>query len=943
MQKGFTLLVLLFTSFCFSQSVTLKGKITDPDDFPLESATIYLTSEQDSTSTVLEYTISDSNGNWEIKTRTKEEPVFLKASYMGFADYRQKLEKITEDRNFGAIKMADKSTELNEVVIEGEAPPIRIKSDTLEFNASSFKVRPDANVQTLLKQLPGVEIDSEGKITVNGKEVNQILVNGKPFFDKDGKVALQNLPAEIINKVQVTDTKTKKEELTGKSASGDNASINLTIDKDKNKGLFGKFMGGYGTDDRYESSAMLNYFKDKRRISILASSNNINSTGFTMDEIFDSMGGGRNYSVYTSSDGSFGINGIRFGGGNGITKSNMVGVNYADEWVEGLDSNVSYFFNQANTENDNRTKLITYLTNDGDANEERSILTESVSKTDNEKFAHNVNTTFEIEIDSTTNLYFYPKFSKLKTKSRDTSSQFSENQDGVLLNENSGSTYSENDTNNFENEIDFNKSFGKKGRYLSLRFQNENSRNDGANYNQSTTTFYNGDDENGDGIPDITTDNRNQVRYNRQISDIYNGELEYSEPITDSISINVSAGYKYEIGIDDRDGFNFDEATGNFTTRNDSLTNYLTSETNTFTPMMGLEIRKKDYTIGVSAGTDIVQFDNFGSYRGIDYTVNKDYVLPTARAHFRYSFSKSKSISLYYRYNIDYPQASQVLPIEDVSNALSTRTGNPDLDPNKRSYVYLSFRDFDFATRSGYNIYLGGNIYDSRIVSRTDINSSAKRVTSFTNVSDTYNMWAGGYWNKSIKREEHTYRINLGIGSSFNLDKGYTNGELYEANQISLTPRVNFTWEYGEALVINPSYRFSYNETHFTNYTIDQTSYFTHNVNLQTTSYWPKHVVFGNDFGYTYNSNLGDGFKKDFFLWNTSIGYNFLNDKLLFKVKVYDLLNQNLGTSRSITPTSVYDQQNTVLKRYVMFSLTFKLEKFGGKKEREGGSPFWWF
>lgn len=943
MQKGFTLFVLLFTSICLSQNVTLKGKITDPDDFPLESATIYLTSEQDSTSTVLEYTISDSDGNWEIKTRAKEEPVFLKASYMGFADYKQKLDKIIADRDFGAIKMTDKSTELNEVVIEAEAPPIRIKSDTLEFNASSFKVRPDANVQTLLKQLPGVEIDSEGKITVNGKEVNQILVNGKPFFDKDGKVALQNLPAEMINKVQVTDTKTKKEELTGKSASGDNASINLTIDEDKNKGLFGKFMGGYGTDERYESSAMLNYFKDKRRISILASSNNINSTGFTMDEIFDSMGGGRNYSVYTSGDGTFGINGIQFGGGNGITKSNMVGINYADEWVKGLDSNVSYFFNQADTENENRTKLTTYLTNEGNTTEDRSIITESVSKTDNEKYAHNVNTTFEIEIDSTANLYFYPKFSKLKTKSRNTSSQFSEDQDGILLNENNGSTYSENNTTNFENEIDFNKSFSKKGRYLSLWFQNENSKNDGANYNQSTTTFYNGDDENGDGIPDITNDNRNQVRYNRQISDIYEGEIEYSEPITDSININIGVGYKHEMSIEDRDGFNFDEATGNFTTRNDSLTNYLTSKTNTFTPMAGLELRKKKYSIGVSAGTDIVQFDNFGSYRGINYTVNKDYVLPTARAHFRYRFSKSKSVSLYYRYTINYPQASQMLPIEDVSNALSTRTGNPDLDPNKSNYFYLSFRDFDFATRSGYNIYAGGNIYNSRVVSRTDINSSAKRITSYTNVSDTYNLWAGGYWNKSIKRDAHTYRINLGIGSSFNLDKGYTNGELYEANQVSFTPRANFTWEYGDVLVVNPSYRFSYNETHFTNYTIDQTSYYTHRVNLQTTSYWPKQVVFGNDFGYTYNSNLGDGFKKDFFLWNTSIGYNFLNDKLLFKVKVYDLLNQNLGTSRSITPTSVYDQQNTVLKRYVMFSLTFKLEKFGGKKEREGGSPFWWF
>src|SRR5690606_11931928 len=152
---------------------------------------------------------------------------------------------------------------------------------TLEFNASSFKVRPDANVETLLKQLPGVEIDEDGKITVNGKEVNQILVNGKPFFDKDGKIALQNLPANIINKVQVTDTKTKKEEISGDKASGNNSSINLTIDEDKNKGVMLKAMAGYGTDERYESSLMLNYFKGDARLSILGSSNNINSVGFS--------------------------------------------------------------------------------------------------------------------------------------------------------------------------------------------------------------------------------------------------------------------------------------------------------------------------------------------------------------------------------------------------------------------------------------------------------------------------------------------------------------------------------------------------------------------------------------------------------------------------------------------------------------------------------------
>src|SRR5690606_29991442 len=201
-----------------------------------------------------------------------DNPVNLKISFVGLANYSKQYESLTQDIDFGKIVLEDQSTELSEVVIEGEVPPVRIKSDTLEFNAASFKVRPDSNVKTLLEQLPGVVVDSDGKITVNGKEVNQILVNGKPFFDKNGQIALQNLPADMINKVQVTDTKTKKEEISGDKASGNSASINLTIDEDKNKGFMLKAMAGYGTDERYESSMMLNYFKGNSRLSILGSS-----------------------------------------------------------------------------------------------------------------------------------------------------------------------------------------------------------------------------------------------------------------------------------------------------------------------------------------------------------------------------------------------------------------------------------------------------------------------------------------------------------------------------------------------------------------------------------------------------------------------------------------------------------------------------------------------
>ena len=255
MLKFYTsLLFLLVLSAVHAQNnIIIKGTVYDINtQKPLESAMVYFSNVKDST--IVEYTTTDKNGIFTINTKKYDKPVFLKINYMGYQTYSEEQSKLLGNKDFGKLYLAQNETALNEVIIKSDAPPVKIKKDTLEFNASSYKVRPDANVETLLKQLPGVEVDSDGKVTANGKEVTQFLVNGKSFFGKDGAIALKNLPADIINKVQVSDFKTKKEELSKQESSSDNSSINFTIDEKKNKGFFGKIMGGYGTDDRYENS-----------------------------------------------------------------------------------------------------------------------------------------------------------------------------------------------------------------------------------------------------------------------------------------------------------------------------------------------------------------------------------------------------------------------------------------------------------------------------------------------------------------------------------------------------------------------------------------------------------------------------------------------------------------------------------------------------------------
>lgn len=916
-QRILFLVLAVFSLQAMAQnSIKFKGKIIEEKTkLPMEAVTVYVSVAKDSS--LVDYTITDKSGNFAFDLKKNLNPIWLKISMTGFEDHKVSLNSISENKDFGVISLKEQATMLGEIVVKAEAPPVRIKKDTLEFNAASFKVRPDSNVETLLKQLPGVEIDNEGKITVNGKEVNQILVNGKPFFDKDGKIALQNLPSDIINKVQISDTKTKKEELSGQAASGNNTSINLTIDEDKNKGFFGKFMGGYGTDDRYESSALVNYFKNKRKLSVLASSNNINSTGFSMDEIFDNMGGGRSRSVYYNDNGSFGINGMRFGGGAGITQSDMVGINYSDELFKNFESQASYFFSDQHNKNSRRAKQISFL-------EDGVFTTESNSETRSDRFSHQASAEFEYKIDSTTSVIYIPKFGTSSGKDRNRSYEVSKDETNSLKNESTSDSFDDSKGNSFENKLYFNKSFKRKGRYLSASVENDMNKDNVTSWNKSATIYYQGS------IPD---DIRDQVRKSRNTADNYLVDLTYSEPVVDSLKVNVGMSYEWKKTSEDRKAFDYDAVTDSYTAESDILTNYIASTAKIAKPNAGFSVEKKDLYFYLSGGTAVIDYNANSFYMAAKTDLKKNYALPFANISLSYNLGKSKRIWTSYSYEFDLPSASQLMPVVNLANPLNTTEGNPDLDLNKRHYLYLSFSNYDYASKSGWSFYLGGNYYDSQFVSATAIGSNGRRETTYKNVQDTYYTWSGFNINKTIKKESHTFKFGAGSGVNFSMNKGFINNELYDAFGIRWRLRGNFTYEYGELLAINPTYSYVLNKTDYTNYSISSASNFQHQLGLQTTNYWPKNWVFGNDFSYNYNSDIAAGFKKDFYLWNTSLAYSFYNKKFTAKVKVYDLLNQNQSATRTISATTIRDEENTVLKRYAMFSLTYKIEKFAGKEK----------
>lgn len=310
---------------------TIKGEVLDSVTHqPLVSATVYVKNTKDSTITSL--TLTDNKGDFELKDIPNDKELLFSIFYTGYAPYQKELKDVKSNiLDFGTIYLSIASHTLGEVTIKGATPPIAIIGDTIQFNASSFKTRPNSVLADLLKKLPGVEVDKNGNVTAMGVKVDRIEVNGKRFFGNDPKIALQNLPSAIVDKVQITDTKTTEEEMTGQPSNGQAKTINITLKKGLDHGLFGRAYAGYGTGKHYDASMLLNYFEGQRQISLLGATNNVDKTGFTMNEISSMMNpnGHTGTPGYNTGNGGMNVGGIAFGPSQaGLNTTTTAGVNY---------------------------------------------------------------------------------------------------------------------------------------------------------------------------------------------------------------------------------------------------------------------------------------------------------------------------------------------------------------------------------------------------------------------------------------------------------------------------------------------------------------------------------------------------------------------------------------------------------------------------------------
>ena len=919
MKFNLFLSLFFFTGVAISQNFEIKGKVTDEDGTPLSSATVYL--EKIADSSLVTYTISEDDGGFTLSGNSKQANLNLLISFAGFKPVFKEVP--VKDQNLGAIVMETQDNALDEITLTGRRAPISVKSDTLEFNAASFKTRENANLEEVLKELPGVSVDNNGNITVNGKPVSRILVNGKEFFGDDPKIATKNLPKEIIDKIQVVDTKTKSEEFTGKEGDSENKTINITIEEDKNRGYFTRLTAGAGTDDRYELSGISNYFKDDLRVSLLASSNNINSSGFSFDEVFDAMG--RNaYSISRNSNGAFSINGMSFGGNGGITETDNLGFSFVNEWPQKTELSTNYFFSHADNRNETRIERENIL-----PDSRFFVNSESVSTRLNDN--HRFSTSFEIQPDTLTRISFRPNINVNSAQAFSNSFTESVGENGNRIN--SAATENENKiySTNFSNNLYFTRKFGSKGGFYSVGFRNQNENRIQKEYFFSERQTF--DDS---GVLEETQIQDQFIDEDRK-SNNYSADLNLRLPISDNWNVDFGFQYEKEKAKNERLVYNA-TAEDEYTNLIEGLSNDFRSEITNIRPSAGLVYNNDTLRFSVSGGLLNTRLENIDLFS--EDEINNTYNNFYTNVYTRYKLSKSKSVYFSYSNRREAPQINQLQPVTNTTNPLNIVTGNPNLDPKLINRFYLNFNDYDWSKRTGFFVYAGGEFVEDEIVPISFTDENLVRTTTYTNADGAYRIYSGINLDKKIELDSlNSVKIEPGIYGNLNKQIGFSNGEQFNSKNLSLNPNIGIQYDWKEKLTLEPMYRMGIVNAKYSLNDREE-DFINHELNFKITSYWPRNFIIGSDFSYQKFGNISSDFKNSFLLWNASLGYKLLGDDGILKVKVFDILDENTGTQRITGDDFIQNTEELVLERYLMLSFTWKFSKFGGKDPNKNGNRF---
>lgn len=907
-----------FLFFCFisaiatGQRVKLTGVVTDTAGSTLANASIKIKSGKDSIPA-----FSNNSGLFFV-AGLPSASFSLEISMVGFASFKKEYGPANAPDatiNIGKVSLVPIASELDEVVITA-VTPVKIMEDTVQYSVAAYKVREGAPAEDVIKKLPGLSVDKDGKITSQGKAVSRIRVNGKDFFGGDVQTATQNLPAEILDNIQVIEDYGDQANLTGIKTGDPEVIININIKNDKSNGRFGRVNLGAGTKERYVAGGMLNVFKEERQISLLTSLNNTNTN------TFDFNGGGRGGGARGSNFGSSERGG---GGGNGLTNAKSAGLNYRDKWGEKISVYGSYSFSERSTETTNSSQ-------GQDINPANIRYTSSIRNSFSQSRNHRATFNLDYRIDTSHFIKITPYFSS--AYSANNSIGISEISRKQYFTGNNSNNSNKSNAPNAGTGFMYNHKFSKKGRNLNI-----NGNVDFADRSQGNNTLNNYRNIDSAYLPPAISDTIQQ-----QLSDIAsrntrtNVRISYAEPLGKSKVHFVEASYEWNRSAttNARNVLDMDPSS-KVTTFNNSQSNHFNYQF--ITNRIGLNLKgnnkKYNYVAGVMTQPSILKGQSVGKNVNTRYT-NINWI-PTAR--FNYDLGKSHRLTASYDGRSREPNFMQLQPVSDSTNLNNIVTGNPNLQAEFNNNYSIRYHKFDKI--SGRTIFSNFN-YDKTsnkiVTSRVNNPTGTGRTTTYLNTDGFYRVSGNGHFSQGFSNRKYTATIDF--AASYDNNISYTDNQRNKGRNWNLRPGAAFRLDLQDIIdvTLNAGYTFYKTTTQYATYT-NTSQAKTLNYGISGKNYFLKDLTLGYEVAKMVNYGFGS-INSNPLIINVYAEYRFLKGKkATIKLQGFDLLNENTGITRNISETTITDSQSNRLARYGLLSFNLRLQKFGGglkKPERYG-------
>jgi hypothetical protein len=935
MKKLFAALALFLATglATIAQQATLKGTVIDTSEKKnLTNSVVALLRRTDSV--LVTFSRTDKAGQFTLG-KVPPGKFILMVTHPMYADYIDNIE--VTDANpveLGNVKMILKSQLLQEVIVSHKLGAIRIKGDTIEYKADSFYVAAGSTVEDLLKKLPGITVDKDGKITAQGESVQKVLVDGEEFFSDDPTIATRGLTADELYKVQVFDKKSDQAAFTGIDDGQKTKTIDLKLKEDRKKGYFGKIELGTDANRFWNNTGMLNAFKGKRKFAAFGIMSNTGKTGLDWNENMNYGGTGGGMDMGVTDDGGMYMSfsgGDEFDGGSyygeGLPKGWSGGLHYSNKWNGDKTSlNSGYQFNKINAEARGNTFTQNLL-------QDTILYTNETGKSFSSKNRNRINLTYDFTIDSSSSIKITAQGSTGENKSFNSNYAVTRNNFGDTISIIDRQTETDAENKAFNSTLLYRKKFKKQGRTVSISARQNYTNNKSTGFLFSDNFFY----ENGqqDSLQSI-----NQQKLNNSTVSTINARVAYTEPINKRSLIEFTYGIDNNHRQANRTTLE-QQAPGvpgeKYVNEIDSLSNDYSF--NVLTHNGGISYRyAKPKRISLSFGMNVSRAGFYRKDLRSDTTASYSFTNFFPQANMNINLGTTGNIRFNYSGSTQAPSLDQIQPIRDNTDQLNIRLGNTGLKQAFRHNVNMGFNSYKFLSER--NMYINANFS----ATQNDFSSvsyyntaTGQRVTQPVNVNGNYRFNSNMGYNKKIKQ----LGVRLGFNGRVNYNHNNNFIGTFKAGGVQLSKNTNDSYSFGGGPNI------SYDKEKV--FSVWLQTNFSRNISKSTlrpdvvTKYWTQdhyaditgHLPWKIDINTSANFNLRQktsAFENNnnAIRWNARIDKKILkNDAGRIRLAVFDILDQNIGFNRNISSNFVTERTYDTIRRYFMLSFIYNFSKNG--------------